>query len=137
MPSAIQLRAEADALYARAASLRKRADDLDAKKQFAADQRAHDRALYAAVLAAERGASDDAILARLAAQLNGSLQDARGAFAFAHSRHKALAKAQRNRLIMQQAWKGWTNAQIGDRVGPVENTVSRIVAHRLHREEWK
>jgi DNA-binding NarL/FixJ family response regulator len=137
MPSAIRLRAEADALYARAASLRKRADDLDAKIQLAADQRAHDRALYAAALSGERGASDDTLIARLAGQLNGSMQDARGALAFAHSRHKALAKAQRNRTIMQLAWKGWTNAQIGDRVGPVENTVSRIVAHRLHREEWK
>ncbi len=124
-----QLRAEAEDLYLRVLELRRRADHIETAKADRARLDERRRMIRHAALAAERGATDATILGRIRPYVNND-GEARAWLAAERMTVKRVARATRNRLIMQLAAKGWTNKKIGDdrRNRLAEKTVSRIVA---------
>lgn len=123
---AARLDAEADALR-RNARLR------EARTRAKADQRARDQLIAQAASMAFRGLTDGEIIAYLTKRLNLTASTAAAVLADERARSGRALRAQRNRLILQLAWKGWTNEEIAadPRIDLKAKTVSGIVSGRL------
>jgi hypothetical protein len=128
-----QMRQEARRLSLQATQLRLRADQRESVTANRADRASRARIIRDAAQRAGRGVPDTEIIRALAAQLHCQEGDARLILAEQRTRSRAAQKAVRDRLILIEAWRGKTNAQIGTRHGLSEKHVSRIVASRLRR----
>ncbi|MDE2106060.1 MAG: hypothetical protein KGL39_53045 [Patescibacteria group bacterium] len=127
-----------DAMRDLAARLEREADRLraaaqhqDERSSLRADRDRRARIIARAAARAAHGSDDCCIVDSLARELQISESTAAAVLADERRRHRRAALAQRDRLILQLAWKGWTNAQIAARVSLSEKHVSRIVARRL------
>jgi len=130
--SAELLRMEAAELEARARWLRKDAEAMEAARENRRDlQRRRDAIRHAGFAVLTVGIATAA--SELAHKLGCDATGATMLIEIEVRKNKRWAKALRNRLMMQLAWKGWTNKQIGDdpRVKLTEKSVSRIVSHGL------
>ncbi len=111
--------------------LRRHAETVERSATVKRESERRARVIHAAAMRSLHGASDPAIIDGLCRTLNLTPSDAKAVLADERTHSRAALKAQRNRLILIQAWKGWTNAKIAAHHGLSENHVSRLVARRL------
>lgn len=129
------MRALADRLAEEARALRDRARKIESREADRSKRAARARAIRFHAMRADSGASEREIARGLASQLDLSEADAVAVLREERAHHRRSLKAQRNRAILQLAWKGKTNAEIARRFHLSEKHVSRIVAARLRAFE--
>ncbi|MGA7676488.1 MAG: hypothetical protein WCA78_15760 [Rhizomicrobium sp.] len=134
--SPAELREEARRLEFQAVQLRSLAQQRESRTAERQERDRRARIIKQAAQRAARGVDDAEIVRALALQLPCQRGDAQLILAEERSRSRTAQKALRDRLILQQAWKGKTNAEIASRFHLSEKHVSRIVARRLRLVHW-